>query len=311
MADKKVLEFQDHLPPKAQQETKLATDFTTQALSSIIGDGDSDEFAVFMNMDDEEFEVIAPLVYGHIIDSLSTPEARISIMDSVREQNLKAEEIIQGMEQAKEAFQNEYNGEWSEQKIDFLLNILTVFSDKMLAAVSDDSELVLIPIQKLNPEAKIPTYANIGDAGLDLYALDEYDIAPGETQLIPTGLAVALPRGYELQVRPKSGRALKTKLRVANTPGTIDSGYRDEIKVIIENIEPAVTKIEYEPVMVDDKVDHLKITNIEQGKLYHIDKGSKFAQLVLNKVPVANFVEVEKIMKEGDRGGGFGSTDNK
>lgn len=304
--DKKVLEFQDHLPKQKKVED-APINFTEQALQSILGD-ENDEFAVFMAMDEDEFEVLSPIIYGHIVDSIHSPEARISIADTVKSQNLTAQEILDGMEAAKDALREQRSEEWSEQKIEFLINVLTVFGEVMVSAVSDNRDIVLIPIQKLNPDAKLPTYANNGDAGLDLYALDEYDIAPGETKLIPTGLAVALPKGYELQVRPKSGRALKTKLRVANTPGTIDSGYRDEIKVIIENVEPPIKSIDYEPVMVDGKVDHLKINSIEHGQLYHIDKDSKFAQLVLNAVPVANFFEVDQLSKEEDRGGGFGSS---
>ncbi|MBR2825864.1 MAG: hypothetical protein IKE51_06335, partial [Solobacterium sp.] len=104
------------------------------------------------------------------------------------------------------------------------------------------------------------------------------------------------------QVRPKSGRALKTKLRVANTPGTIDQGYRDEIKVIIENVEPPIKDI-----TVDDDG---KVTSILYGSDFVIGKGEKFCQLVLNEVPKATFYRVSNVMEvdEENRLGGFGST---
>ena len=122
--------------------------------------------------------------------------------------------------------------------------------------------------------------------------------------LIPTGIKVAIPEGYEIQVRPKSGRALKTKLRVANTPGTIDTGYRDEVKVIIENVEPPIKDIAYH--FENGKVI---IDSILHGMPFTIGKGEKFAQLVLNKIEKANFYKVEDInLFEGDRGGGFGSS---
>ena len=102
---------------------------------------------------------------------------------------------------------------------------------------------------------------------MNLYALEDITVGPGETKLVATGIKVALPPGYELQVRPKSGRALKTKLRVANTPGTIDAGYRDEIKVIIENIESPIKDIKYE----FDEVTHRPIiTSIEHGSSFFI-----------------------------------------
>jgi dUTP pyrophosphatase len=137
---------------------------------------------------------------------------------------------------------------------------------------------------------------------MDIYALEDITIAPGETKLIPTGLKVAIPAGYELQVRPKSGRCLKTKLRVANTPGTIDAGYRDEIGVIIDNIEPFIKDAEMD--------ENGRLYNVLFGQSYTIGKGEKFAQLVLAEVPKAVFYEVEKVdaIENDGRNGGFGST---
>ena len=134
---------------------------------------------------------------------------------------------------------------------------------------------------------------------------EDINISPGETILIKTGLKVAIPVGYELQVRPKSGISLKTKLRVANTPGTIDSGYRDEIGIIIENIEQPIQDISYHFGTNNEIV----IDSILHGKTYSIEKGQKIAQLVLNKISKANFILVDTVNEiEGDRGGGFGST---
>ena len=134
-----------------------------------------------------------------------------------------------------------------------------------------------------------------------MYALEDITIAPGETKLIPLGIKCALPLGYELQVRPKSGRCLKTKLRIANTPGTIDAGYRDEIGVIIDNIEPVIRHA--------DMDETGRLFNILWGQSYTIGKGEKFAQLVLSEVPKAAFYEVETVANIGeDRKGGFGST---
>ena len=176
--------------------------------------------------------------------------------------------------------------------------------------------IIQVPIELCHPDAKIPQYAHIDDSGLDIYALDDYTIAPGETKLIPTGFKVALPPGYELQVRPKSGRSLKTKLRIANTPGTIDAGYRDEVGVIVENIDPPIRAIHPREQVLEDirgaKIaEQLPITSgdIEFGQSYTIGKGEKFAQLVLSEVPKVAFFRVEAINEIGDnRNGGFGST---
>src|SRR5690242_5171457 len=83
--------------------------------------------------------------------------------------------------------------------------------------------------------AVLPFYANPGDAGMDVCAAEETLIGPGETIIIPTGLKLAIPDGYEIQVRPRSGISFKTPLRISNSPGTIDSGYRDELGIIMTN----------------------------------------------------------------------------
>ncbi|MBE9047415.1 dUTP diphosphatase [Pleurocapsales cyanobacterium LEGE 10410] len=92
-----------------------------------------------------------------------------------------------------------------------------------------------IKILKLNDAAIIPRYSHPGDAGLDLFAVEEQEILPGETKLIKTGIAIALEPGTEAQIRPRSGLALKHSVTVLNSPGTIDAGYRGEIKVILIN----------------------------------------------------------------------------
>ena len=92
-----------------------------------------------------------------------------------------------------------------------------------------------IKIVKLDPQAIIPHYAHPGDAGLDLFAVEETTIQPGETKLIKTGIAIALPPNTEAQIRPRSGLALKHSITVLNSPGTIDAGYRGEIGIILIN----------------------------------------------------------------------------
>ena len=152
----------------------------------------------------------------------------------------------------------------------------------------------------------MPAYAHMTDAGMDVFALEDITIKPGETKLVPLGIKIALPIGYELQVRPKSGRALKTKLRIANTPGTIDSGYRDEICVIVENIEAPIKDIEYE----FDENGEIKIKSIVHGSDFTIGEGEKFAQLVLSEVPRASFLTVDDVssIENDGRKGGFGSS---
>lgn len=195
--------------------------------------------------------------------------------------------------------------ELSNVKKDFLKRFFMIIINAISETEGVAKKIIEIPVE-LMEDAKIPSYARLGDAGLDIYSTEEIEIGPGETKLIHTGLKVAIPRGYELQVRPKSGISLKTKLRVANTPGTIDSGYRDEVCVIIENLEPKIADIDYD----FDERGRTVINSIVHGKSYTIEKGQKIAQFVLNEIVVANFNKVNSIAEvEGeDRGGGFGST---
>ena len=151
----------------------------------------------------------------------------------------------------------------------------------------------------------MPTYAHLTDAGMDIYLTEDVTIHPGETKLIPTGIKVAIPLGYELQVRPKSGRSLKSKLRIANTPGTIDAGYRDEICIIADNIDQVVKGGELDEAG--------RLTGILWGSDITLEKGEKIAQLVLSEVPKAVFYEVENVasIENDGRKGGFGSTGDK
>ena len=144
------------------------------------------------------------------------------------------------------------------------------------------SDAINLPIKRLDPSVELPSYAYAGDAGLDLRANEDVVLNPFERRLIPTGLAIAIPDGYAGFVQPRSGLALKRGLSMANTPGLIDAHYRGELKVCAVNLDSS------EPI--------------------HIEKGERVAQLVIQKVPVVNLVEVDEL-DETDRGaGGFGSS---
>ena len=130
----------------------------------------------------------------------------------------------------------------------------------------------------------LPSYRHEGDAGVDLYNVGEdVELAPLKRCLIPTGIKVAIPPGYELQIRPRSGLALKKGLTVLNTPGTIDSSYRGEVGVIVFNANP-------------------------QEKVL-IGKGERIAQMVLKKVEAIEWEICEELDATHRNEGGFGSTD--
>ena len=143
-----------------------------------------------------------------------------------------------------------------------------------------------IQIKKLSNTVSIPKYETAGSSGMDIAAHIENNIIinPGEKALVSTGLSVAIPKGYEIQIRPRSGLAVKKNITVLNTPGTIDSDYRGEIKVILINL----------------------------GKeKFVIENGERIAQMVVCPVVQAKLEEVNKLSDTKRGSGGFGSTDTK
>ena len=138
-----------------------------------------------------------------------------------------------------------------------------------------------LKFRRIHPDASLPSYAHEGDAGMDVRSVEDVEIAPGSRALVHTGLVMMLPPGWEAQVRPRSGLALKHGVTVLNTPGTIDAGYRGEVGVILANFGEG-------PFMVA--------------------KGDKVAQIVVAPVARAEIVESAEV-DETERGaGGFGST---
>ena len=262
-----------------------------------------DALTSLFNMDDEKFALISPGILQSFQQSVNNPNDKLGLVQALNANGATAEDLVASFNTISDAIDS--IEEISQIKRDFLKSLLAALTNAVNETEGIAKRFVQIPVELCHPDAKIPQYANTSDSGMDVYALDDYTIAPGETKLIPTGIKLALPPGYEIQVRPKSGRALKTKLRIANTPGTVDAGYRDEIKVIVENIEPPIKDIEYD---FDDNGTPV-IKSILHGAAHTIGKGEKFCQLVLMEVPKAALYRVEQVGEIGEnRGGGFGST---
>lgn len=156
-------------------------------------------------------------------------------------------------------------------------------------------------IEKTSEDAVLPSYAHDGDAGMDLYSVEDVVIVPGQTVLVKTGLKMAIPVGMEVQIRPRSGISLNTPLRIPNAPGTIDSGYRGEVCVILENTSPLNSDKDGSFLTLKDKGN--------QKGTYKILKGDRVAQMVVAVYAKAAFHLVEDVSGIGnDREGGFGST---
>jgi dUTP pyrophosphatase len=141
---------------------------------------------------------------------------------------------------------------------------------------------VKLQIKILDEGLPRPEYAHEGDAGLDLRASEDISLAPGDRAAVPTGIAIALPEGFAGLVLPRSGRALKEGLGLANSPGLIDSGYRGEVKVVVVNLDPR--------------------------SVIDIRRGDKIAQLVVQQVEAPQLEIVDELPDSARGAGGFGST---
>ena len=270
-------------------------------------------FAELISQPDEVFDQLAPIILQEVVKSFDDKELCQKLVEEFDTEYIN-QDIDEVKEKQIEAIKQAFS-EYSENKVDFLVRLVTISFNIYKREKSNEKDSITIPIE-LSEMAQIPTYFYDGDSGMDVRAIEDIDIAPGETKLIDTGIKVAIPKGYEIQVRAKSGRSLKTKLRMGNSIGTIDSNYRGSIGIIAENIEPKIKDIDYEEIWNTEtgNIDHLKIKYIDYGSTIHIAKGEKIAQLVLCKVEKANFVQVDNINdipSDGRADGGFGSTGDK
>ena len=147
---------------------------------------------------------------------------------------------------------------------------------------ADPREAVDVLIVRLDGDLTLPDYAHPGDAGVDLVSTIDVVVAPGERTLVPTGIAIALPDGYAAFVHPRSGLAIRDGLTVANAPGTVDAGYRGEIKV--------------------------GLVNLDRQNAVSVSRGDRIAQLVVQQVEKVKFHEVDTLPGSARAAGGFGST---
>ena len=267
--------------------------------------GGFEEISVLLSMPEEQFAVIAPIFLNELEKSYNNVNDQLKMVQAMNIAGIRAEDAQKEYLIICNEIDSQMGQILSAPKRDFLKRLLALTYNAVSEAEGVTKRNVLIPIEYCREDAKMPTYANLSDAGMDLYATEDIDIDPGETKLIPTGIKCALPLGYALLIHPRSGTSLKTKLRICNSIGLIDAGYRGEIGVIVENIEPKIKDIGY---TFDDKGEP-HITNILYGAPIHITKGERFAQMRLVEVPKAVFYEVEDVSGIGeDRKSGFGGT---
>lgn len=267
------------------KKTKLKPEIQRAIGNALALDSTSlEQFVYVLELPDAAFDAIYPTYKERVKGLFENPDAQ---RDLIAQMKMNPPEDLNMLKADLSIFLSDITDDesLSENKKDLISSIFTSsinIAEEILKGGC--REYINVKITKLNPEAIIPQYAHPTDAGADICAVEETIIAAGETKIVKTGIAVAIPVGYEIQVRPRSGLSLKSGLRIANAPGTIDTDYRGEIGIIMTNTKDIP---------------------------YVIDKGMKIAQLVISPVPRIRWEEVETVEDLGttERGeGGFGST---
>lgn len=232
-----------------------------------------EEFVDLVKTPDNIFNMLYPSLKQELSKVIHDPQTENIIREATNTPEYKeiSEQIpiiIANLRALKDANPN---------KIEFITMILEIFTSDF-----SDAEVFVEFIHK-DEKSKLPAYAHLTDAGADIYVNNDLVVGPGEFGVIvPTGMKMAIPVGWQLAVRPRSGLSHKTLIRVANAPGTIDAGYRDEVGIIIDNFDDVP---------------------------FTVANGDRLAQLVLEKVYKAKYTEVPSVANIGEnRGGGYGST---
>ena len=269
-----------------------------------------DAIGAILALPDDQFKLMSEIFLIELEKSMSSTSDKLLLQKAIKDSGKSIDEIIDLQQNVLKEIDEELKEELSKEKLDFLKRMMTIITNLFAEAEGTSKTILTIPIELCRENAVMPTYAHDTDAAMDIYCCEDITINPGETVIVPTGIKTAVPKGYALLIQPRSGQSAKTKLRIANTPGLIDSDYRGEIGVIIENIEQPIQDIGYHFYGGDSTIKpQIIIDSILHGKSYTLEKGQRIAQMRLVEAPTVSWMKVENIGEiEGDRGGGFGSS---
>lgn len=274
-------------------------------LKELFGEGDENPFAqwaFFLEMPEDQFKLFAPLLIEETEKELTKDEIKMTLAQSFNIKGFKIEDIEEAFAQLDEIIDKEFES-YSDYKREILKEFFGLFLNALQTSKGVYSRLIQIPIV-VGANGKIPEYAHPGDAAVDLYAAESKEIMPGEQGMIETDIKVAIPNGYALLIHPRSGISSKSKLRIPNSVGVIDSGFRGTIRVLVENIEPKIKDILYD--FSEDGTPIIK--GIIHGSPIQIEKGTRIAQARLVEVPTMYFQKMETL-DDTERGeNGFGSS---
>ena len=276
-----------------------------EELKELFGTGEDNPFtqwAFFLEMPDDQFNLFAPLLIEETEKELTKDEVKMTLAQSFNIKGFKIEDIEDAFAQLNDIIDKEF-GTYSEYKREILKEFFGLFLNALQESKGVYSRLVQVPIV-IGADGKMPEYAHSGDAAVDLYAAESKEIMPGAQEMIETDIKVAIPKGYALLVHPRSGISAKSKLRIPNSIGLIDSNYRGSIKILVENIEPKIKDILYD--FSEDGIPIIK--GIIHGSPIQIEKGTRIAQARLVEAPTIYFQTMEAL-DDTERGeNGFGSS---
>ena len=205
-------------------ESKQELNKIIEQLTSIANSEDDNTtkmLASILSMNDDEFDIMAPIFTNSFQQQLNHVNDKLVLIQALQLQGVKYEDLLSALDEISNLSIKDLN--ISQKKFDFILQLLGYIVNAYGEVEGTSKRIVQIPTERINEEVKFPFYATDGAAGADVYALEDVEIGPGETKIIPTGLKMEIPYGYAVLVQPRSGLSAKSKLRIANTPGLIDS----------------------------------------------------------------------------------------
>lgn len=279
------------------------------ALDKVFDDGETNGLRIIgavLALPDEQFEAIKANLFDSIEATFNEPATKVAFAQMINQQGLRIEDFSDNMDNLVQAVEEltVEDMELSDSKKDFLKFIFATFINSMEDSKMVSRRVISIPIEICREGAKLPAYATDGSGAMDIYSPEEYVIGPGESIMIPIGIKVDIPIGYGLLIQPRSGLSRKSKIRIPNTPGLIDSDYHEEIGVIIENIDSPVKDVQLELGDNGEIID-----GTLHGSSFTIGKGERFAQMRLVEIPLVNWLPVSSLGSfKDDHGKGFGGT---
>lgn len=250
-----------------------------------VSDSSINSVMEILELPDKQFDSVYPELKKAIGEVYGNKEMVEKTLNDMRRLNISKVQLEKEIEQLKTLI-NDINNDnaLSANKKELLTTILYKSLELAKTAVENPREKIVVKYMLTKENAKLPTYAHDTDGGADIYAAEDVEIKPHQTVIIPTGLKVEIPTGYMINIVPRSGMSYKTPLRIPNSPSIIDSCFRGEIGVIMENT-----------------------SNLTQN----IKTGDRIAQMLIMPVPMIYFMETKELTKTDRNEGGFGSTDTQ